>query len=211
MRMAMALRERTAAPALALAVLTTAATSALATPTFDLAGSSVAVGQPLHVTARAADIADLFGFQLTLNFDPSLVQFVSVDEGSFLRSGGSTFFDGGSPDNVAGTVSFVFDTLVGAINGVTGSGDLARFEFASIRPGLAAFTLSDVLAVDSSLNTIGVQTRAAALGVPEPSTVAAVLLGMLSLVAVRRRAPRSRGGRLAWLRSTVTARAGRAS
>ena len=187
-------RERWLARACALGLLAAvASSSASADPVFALAGSGTSVGQSLFVTARAADFIDLYGFQFTLNFDPSLVRFVGIEEGAFLRSGGTTFFDGGSVDNTTGTVSFVFDTLLGPIGGVSGSGDLARFEFTGLAPGLAAFALSDVLAVDSNLSTIDAQARAAAFGVPEPSTLLAVLLGLMSLAASRAAPARGRG------------------
>ena len=203
MSIASKFHARWVARAFLLGALAGAASTAAAAPSFDLAGSGASVGQSLFVTARAEDLIDLFGYQFTLNFDPSRVQFVGIEEGAFLRSGGATFFDGGVADNVAGTVSFVFDTLIGPVSGVSGSGDLARFQFATLRPGIAAFALSDLLAIDSGLVTIDAQTRSAALGVPEPSTLAAVLLGLLSFYAVRLRASRNGSDRLRRLRAFV--------
>lgn len=177
--------------ALSAAALAPLATPAHAVPTFQITSSAVPSGQTLVVGALASDLADLYGYQITLHFDPTRVRFVSAREGPFLARGGPTFFDGGTADNAAGTVSFVFDTLIGAVPGVSGSGELASFAFATLQSGVAAFSLSDVLALDSTLGEIGVQTGSTVAAIPEPSTGGLWVLGAIAVLAARMR--RARG------------------
>ena len=175
----------------------TASSVASAVPLFQLTAGPVPAGQTLVVSALASGVTDLYGYQFTLHFDPTRVRFASVDEGSFLSSGGSTFFDGGTVDAGAGTVSFVFDTLIGAVPGVSGTGELARFAFSTLKSGSAAFSLSDVLALDATVAPIDVQVAPTLIAaVPEPATGTLLLLGALS-VAFARRERRRRCGRAA--------------
>lgn len=162
---------------------------ACAAPVFGLAGGATQFGQTLSVTAQALDLIDLYGYQLTLRFDPSQVQALGVSEGPFLGAGGTTFFDGGTIDNVGGTISFVFDTLIGPGAGVDGSGDLATFRFATLAGGTVAFALEDVAAVDSALDPIAVTTRALGLVVPEPGGLPLVAAGLLACAIATRRRP----------------------
>ena len=152
-----------------------------------------------NVTALAQDLADLYGYQLSLVFDPTRVQFGGVTEGGFLATAGSTFFDGGTLDAAAGRVDLVFDTLVGPGAGANGSGDLATFRFTALQGGPAAFSLDDVLAIDSGLATIAVGTAALVLAVPEPSIGAVGSAGLFALWGVaalrRRRSATHRGPR----------------
>ena len=128
-------------------------TGAFAVPMFNLSfGARTDAVLPLNVSA--SDVTDLYGYQFSLNFQPSLLQAVSVTEGGFLASGGTTFFDPGGINNGAGTVSFIFDTLIGPVPGVNGSGLLATINLRAVGAGLAQVSLSDVLAVNASGATI---------------------------------------------------------
>src|SRR4051794_9380039 len=128
------------------------------------------------VRVNISDVTDLAAYEFNLNFDPTRVQALpssnpaSAVEGPFLSSAGSTFFDGGVIDNVAGVRSFVFDTLIGPGPGANGSGLLATFGFAVTRPGSALFALSDLIVLNSAGNHIpgGASTRPAAPGPAPP-------------------------------------------
>jgi hypothetical protein len=160
--------------ALALALLS----PAQAAPVLSMSTQTTATG--LDLTLSAQDVADLFAYQFTLNFDPALVAAISAIEGSFLPSGGATFFSPGDIDNNAGSVSFVFATLLGPVDGVDGSGDLVTFSFDVQQAGFAQFSLSDVLFLDSAGADIAVDVRDVVAKVPEPATLALVALGLVA-------------------------------
>ena len=50
----------------------------------------------------AETVFDMAGWQFDIAFDPAILEAISVSEGNFLKTGGTTFFQGGSIDNVDG-------------------------------------------------------------------------------------------------------------
>ena len=109
-------------------------------------------------------------------------------EGPFLATAGSTFFDGGSVDNLNGTISFVFDSLIGFGPGASGSGLLATISFlaSGTTAGIGMFSLENIEALDSNLNVIDVQTAPLAVTVPEPESMLLLFTGLLALTWTRR-------------------------
>lgn len=149
------------------------------------------VGSPVTLSVLIDGITDLYAFQYSLAFNPSLLQVTGVSEGSFLSAGGGTFFGAGTVDNTAGTVSFLFDTLVGSLPGVSGSGTLATISFSAIGGGTSALSFSDVFFYNSLLAPIAVQATNGSLtvsAVPEPAPLAMLALGLAVVGLARRRA-----------------------
>lgn len=146
------------------------------------------VGSTLGVDVWIAGVTDLYGYQFTLLFDPTLFQGAAGSEGPFLATGGTTDFGGGSVDNSAGSVSFVVATLIGPVPGVSGSGNLAHFDFSVIGPGSSMLRFTDVLFIDPNFNDLGVQAVDLAVEtVPEPSAYLLLGIGLAGLTVARRR------------------------
>jgi hypothetical protein len=155
-----------------------------AAPVLEMSVAPSAAGAELTVSAR--DFVDLYAYQFTLNFDPTLLTALAGTEGSFLPSGGPTFFHPGDIDNVAGTVTFVLATLLGPGEGVDGSGDLATFSFGVELGGYASFSLSEVIFLDSAGAEITVDISDLVAQVPEPATSWLVVIALVvALFAVR--------------------------
>lgn len=165
--------------ALALALMS----QAQAAPLLEMSAASTSAG--FDITVNARDFSDLYAWQLTLDFDPSLVTALGVSEGSFLPDTGGTFFSPGITDNTAGSISFVFGALTGPGAGVTGSGELVTFSFGVDQVGLANFSLSDVQFVDSTGAVLTVDVRNLVTAVPEPATLGMFGLGLFALLGAR--------------------------
>ena len=118
---------------------------------------SVNQGSTFQVDINISGAADLYAYNLDLNFDPTILQAIDVTEGGFLLGGGSgytTFFGAGFIDNTAGGVFFNFDTLLGNISGANGLGTLLQFDFAAISAGTSPLSLMNVGLVDSTSSPI---------------------------------------------------------
>jgi hypothetical protein len=147
---------------------------AAAEPILSLVPSSQVVpsGQSLTLDVAITNVTDLFSFQFDLAFDPALLSAVSIVEGPFLPTGGSTFFIPGTINNTTGTITGTIiataDTLTGAIPGVSGSGIIATVSFQALARGTSPLTLSNVILLDSSLAEITFSTVVAQVQVSTP-------------------------------------------
>jgi len=172
---------------------------AVAAPIFGLTASSISVphGGLLTINVTASGLTDLYAYQFSLNFNPALFQATipSATEGPFLATAGSTFFDGGTIDNVGGQIGFVFDTLLGPGPGANGSGILDSFTFRVVgnAPAAGMFSLSDVLALNSGLNVIAVGTQTLVVTVPEPAPIMLLLIGVGAIGWLGLRRAKARG------------------
>ncbi|MCV2353420.1 cohesin domain-containing protein [Paucibacter sp. B2R-40] len=165
-----------------------------ADPTLSIVASAnpAVQGSVIDLNVLISDVSDLFAYQFTLSFNAAVLQATGVTEGGFLASGGgSTFADGGSINNSLGSIDLVFNTLQGAVPGVSGSGSLAHISFNVLSVGSSVLNFSDAIFLNSNLGDVTVTTQPLTLqtvAVPEPSTYLLFGAGLAGLAALRRRA-----------------------
>jgi hypothetical protein len=146
----------------------------------------VLTGQTFNLNVSISGVTDLYSWQFDLSFDHTLLTANSINEGPFLKTGGSTNYVAGAIDNSAGTIKNTADTLTG-FTGVSGSGVLAFVNFtAGSTTGISNIILSNITLLDSNFNAIvntpqnGSVTIVAA---PEPATLllfsSTLLLGLV--------------------------------
>jgi hypothetical protein len=148
---------------------------------------NVSVGSTFAIDVNISNVNDLYGYQFDLSFNPKLISARSSSEGSFLTTGGiSTFFIAGTNDNKNGIVSATADTIIGAVPGANGSGNLAVLTFDAIGAGVSSVALSGVQLIDSSFNSISSQSTGASVSVSSaikaPEIDPASAMGALTLL-----------------------------
>jgi len=147
-------------------------------------------GSSLTLSVKVEELVDLFAFQYSLSFNPSVLQAVSVSEGSFLSVGGATFYGAGTIDNTGGSIISTFNSLLGAVPGVSGNGLLSTVVFNVTGLGLSNFGFSDVDFLNSNLASLQLQVQGGsvqAVLVPEPSTYLLFGVGLAGLAFAQRR------------------------
>ncbi len=176
---------------LAITRLTAFAAPPIANVSIQPANVVVGIGQTFSLNISIANVINLYAYQFTVNFNPGVLSANSMSEGPLLKSGGTTFFDGGTINNSTGTISFTFDTMLGAGPGVNGSGVLTTANFTSLASGMTAITLSDVLFLDANFNTIPVTVSGGSVNVqavPDESSAIFLLgIGLTGLALVFRK------------------------
>ncbi|MBU1102417.1 cohesin domain-containing protein [Patescibacteria group bacterium] len=91
---------------------------------------NVARSTNFSLTINISSVTNLFGVAFDLNFNPSLIDYVSATEGTFLSSGCQTSLM--TAENPAGKLVFGITRLGASCGGVSGSGILAILNFRSL-------------------------------------------------------------------------------
>ena len=87
------------------------------------------IGDTFSLDISAETVFDLAGWQFDIVFDPAVLEAINVNEGNFLKmAGGTTFFHGGSIDNIAGKITGLSAARLSA-EGVSGTGSLLQVKF----------------------------------------------------------------------------------
>lgn len=104
---------------------------------------SAAVGQQFNIDIKVSDVTDLANAVFVLSYDPVFVEYVSIQEGPFLKKDGkqSTFIS--KTDAAGGAVSVNMARAAGS-GGVTGGGSLATALFRAKNQGPAGFSFRNV-------------------------------------------------------------------
>ena len=104
--------------------------------------AQIANNATFSLTLNIASASNLFGMAFDLNFNPSLLDFISATEGNFLNQGCQTSLM--TAENPAGKLIFGFTRLGAACGGVSGSGTLATLNFQALNQlGTASLTFSN--------------------------------------------------------------------
>ena len=123
--------------------------------------TSIGPGSAISVNASAESVSDVFTWQVTLTYDPSILSCTGAT--TFVGSIFKLDLDvGPTIDNVAGIVTYGSTKIFGA--GVSGSGVMAQFTFSVIGRGYSHINYSqpygaDTFLLDSLLHTIPVSVE----------------------------------------------------
>lgn len=138
-----------------------------------------AVGDHFIVNVSIGDVSNLYGYELKIYYNSTLMNGTSVTEGSFLKGGGPTFWDPVNfTDHYNSTegVLYIADLLTTNVSGVSGGGVLATIEFKSVALGDCVLHLEDVKLSDPTSSQISnVNSDGAVTVVPELTSLAVFL------------------------------------
>ncbi len=167
------------------ALMTIAIPVVLSSPVISVQPGPLGVNQTFTVSIAASGINDLYAFQFDISFSPQVIAATAITEGAFLPTGGPTVFVPGAIDNAAGTISFIADSLLGSVPGVSGTGILANVIFHGVDQGISPIDLANVQFLDSTLSPIVVATVPgnSPLITPEPSSALLVLCALIMVAA----------------------------
>ena len=105
----------------------------------------VIINSVFKIDLNVSEVTDLYLWVVTIEWNPSIIEFQSYTEGPFLKAGGTTaIMDAGvSP----GKLNRLVCTVLGPVSGVDGSGSLVTFTFKAMSLGTTpiSITFSDLL------------------------------------------------------------------
>jgi len=120
------------------------------------------VGESFSVNVSVVDVHDLYGWGFELYYNNTVLNGTGVAEGSFLKSGGTTFSLMNFTDKYNATHGRLLAScfIVGDVSGVNGDGVLAIVDFTTeVQGGPCVLKLCDTKLSDSNADPISHQTR----------------------------------------------------
>ena len=103
-----------------------------------------------------SDVSGLYGWEGQLFYDSSILSCLSASEGPFLKNAGGTYFNVSITndfDTTRGRIK-AFNTLLGQIPGVDGSGVLLTVTFLTKALGISLLDIESVILADVNSNTL---------------------------------------------------------
>ena len=99
-------------------------------------------GDTFILDIRAENVFDMAGWQFDVAFDPAALEAIDVSEGNFLKTGGTTLFQGGTIDNAAGKIEGISAIRL-STQGVSGTGTLLQVTFKAKSDGETRLVLQN--------------------------------------------------------------------
>jgi hypothetical protein len=154
-------------------------------------------GQPVTVDVIAEGVSNLYGAEIHLRFDPTMLRLEDADaqqDGVQLTPGSlldpaQGFVVANSSDSEAGTAAFAI-TLVNPAPPVEGSGTVARITFVPLQPGALRLELENVKLVTRDLQTLdvslsGLEVQVGGQGIAPADAAAPLVEGVPSSSPIR--------------------------
>jgi hypothetical protein len=127
----------------------------------------VTYGDSFTINVTVYPKVGIAGMQFSLSFDPSLLTANGVAEGNLLKQGGaSTFFQTGTINNGAGTITGVAGAIITPGQTVSSPGTFATISFtAKTAVGTSALNLSNVIVANKEAQPVAISVSAGSVTV----------------------------------------------
>ena len=106
---------------------------------------------------KVEGIIDLAGFQMEIEFSPAIFEVIKIEEGAFLKTGASTFWQEPIINKTTGTITQIASARLSA-GGVSGIGVLARITLRAKANGEGFIKFKNAILSDSRGSLISVST-----------------------------------------------------
>jgi hypothetical protein len=154
------------------------------------ATQSVEMGQPAQVAIRINNVTGLYGAEVHIHFDPTVLKVASVTSGDLLDPAHSSVIS--HHDNAAGTIDYAV-TLLAPAPAVSSSGTLFTVRFDTLKDGSSAVDITNAILVNSEGAQIPATVSDGQVSVtlppeiPEAGTLALLASGLAGLAVFARR------------------------
>jgi len=109
---------------------------------------AVTVNQTFEVNIEVSDVADLYGWEFKLSWNPSLLEAINITENSFLKNGADTYIVSKMSNNDGYVLAGC--TRLRNVTGASGNGTVATIEFRTKEEGTCTLNLYDTKLVNSN-------------------------------------------------------------
>ncbi len=110
---------------------------------YRLSTTPIFVGDTFTINIDAQNMFDLAGWQFDINFDPTALQIITINEGNLLKQNATTMFLSGSTNNTAGKITGLRSVRLSP-QGTTGTGTMLQIECKAKSAGETELTLNNV-------------------------------------------------------------------
>lgn len=145
----------------------------------------VTVGTVFDVGIYITGAVSLFAYDIKVDHDPAVLDATSAGEGAFLATAGPIFFVGDDSGNPVSAIA----TLLGVPTGASGDGTLFTIQYTALAKGDISLRFTRAGLVNDQMLAEAVDFGGARLvvqGVPLPSTLLLLGLGLVAVAVVRR-------------------------
>jgi hypothetical protein len=108
-------------------------------------------GKTFTVNVTITNVDDLYVWQAGIDFNATLLEAISFEEGLFLKQMGTTLWINGRIDNTAGIIHYHAAALAGDVTGVNDNGTLGTITLKTKSYGATDLRLIDIILLNSNL------------------------------------------------------------
>jgi hypothetical protein len=145
--------------------------------------SATAPGECVSIDMMISDLgaSDLGAFDITINYDPALLDFVSFNPGDQLGKVGMSAMDLSIGAQTSGSVNIAELSLMENLDFQPASFSLGQMLFTGKSSGDSPLSVVGAILGDAAGNSVAWSARDGSVSVPEPSMVSMLLFGVACL------------------------------